>query len=251
MKSVVEYKKFSSFLELRDYAEIPDIQRDLIFLTLFDIEKYIEDCLSNTKEPILGTLDLVRVGSVNKLYISDGQHRFFAIKNMYDKKGILFPIHTLIYNVESYDELVEIYKFRNATVQVPDYYLNISKDIMDKRELLKEINRFLSGIILFKISGNTRPYVNIYNFIDSFTKSKLYREINTIKEFEKLFHIINNECENYVMSLNDKQIKHRGLSNKMLNSFSDNGNYIGYDLNFPYFQDSYDISRILEQFHKK
>jgi len=245
LKHIVNYRKFSSYLELKEYIEIPNIQRDLIHIQIIEMSNYIRRCIQNNIEPVFGTLDLVNINGTSKLYICDGQHRFFAIKNEYENYSTIVPIHTLIYTVDSYEELVEIYKLRNMGVKVPDYYLSIEKDIIDKKGLLQQINSFLSGLKLFRMTGKTRPYVNINDFVDAFTKSKFFNLINTIEDFKNLLYAINQVCYNEVNSMDERRSKKLGISSRMIDTMAQYDWFIGYDLNYPYFEDNYNHQIIL------
>lgn len=243
LKNITEYKRYNSYAELADIIETPSIQRNIIPSQVDAMIEYANVCLEKNMEPIFGSIDIVKVNSYPKVFIVDGQHRILAIQNFY-KKNIHIPIHTMIHKVETYEEMEDIFRFRNLGVPLPEYMTIKAKDgISKKQNLIKDIATWLEQIPTFRYRNANRPYVNISSFLDCLLKSKLYEIIDTQEEFEKILNLINTEAYQYVLSLDDKGKKKLGISPNMMKVWTQTNVYIGHNSNFPYFDSEQDITR--------
>jgi hypothetical protein len=243
LKTVSEYKRFNSYAEIANFIETPEIQRNIIPKQIEAMKLYVSSCLEKGMEPVFGTIDLVKVSSYPKMYISDGQHRLLVIEDFY-KNNTHLPIHVMIHNVETYEEMEDIFRIRNLGVPLPDFLTIKAKgDISKKQTLIKELATWLEQIPTFRYRNANRPYVNITTFLDFFLKSKLFNIIENKDEFEKVLNLINSESYQYVLSLDDKGKRKLGITANMMNVWTDSNVYIGYNTNYPYFSPEYDISR--------
>lgn len=243
LKTVSEYKRFNSYAEISNLIEIPDIQRNIIPKQFEAMKLYVSSCLEKGIEPVFGTIDLVKVSSYPKMFICDGQHRILTIEDFY-KNNIHIPLHIMIHNVETYEEMEDIFRIRNLGIPVPEFLTVKAKgDIANKQSLIKEIASWIENIPTFRYRNANRPYVNITQFLDSFLKSKLYNVIDNRDEFEKVLNLINSESYQYVLSLDDKGRKKLGITANMMKVWNETSVYIGYNSNFPYLSPDYDITR--------
>jgi len=251
LKPIATYKRYSSYMELESFIEVPDIQRSLMPKQVNNMELYIQECVDKSTEPVFGTIDLVQIKGNPKLQVVDGQHRFFAIKNMAAKK-ILVPIHCMIYDVDNYEGLEEIFRVRNLGVPIPEYYINLKKRSESKIGLIKEITAYLESNYggIFSYRRNTRPYMNLSIFMELLIKSRLYTIINTLDDFIKILHQINLNSYEYLIGLDEKGKRRLGITQNMINVWSENQMYIPYDSNFTFLSKEYDITllqKLIEQ----
>ena len=243
LKHIATYKRFSSYVELESCIEVPDIQRSLMQKQLNNMELYIQECVNKSIEPVFGTIDLVQIKGNPKLQVVDGQHRFFAIKNM-ATKGVIVPIHSMIYEVDNYEGLEDIFRVRNLGVPIPDYYINLKKNSDAKIGLIQKISAYLESNYggIFSYRRNTRPYMNLNIFMELLIKSKVYTIINTEDDFVKVLHQINLKAYEYLIGLDEKGKRRLGITQNMINVWSENQMYIPYDSNFTFLSKEYDIT---------
>jgi hypothetical protein len=242
--TTITYRRFNSYEELSKSIEIPSVQRNLIPKNVESIRKYIQECRSSRREPILGTIDLVTVRGDGKLYLVDGQHRMTAIQQEYIENKAIIPIHTMVYFVETYQEIPKVYQVRNAGIPVPEYYLSLSSAMNVKKKLIGEIEEYLATVPTFKRKSSARPYVSIENFMESFVNSKIFSICGTIQDFIRILGLINQDCYNRLMYMDAKEKKKLGISDKMMSVWENTGVYVGYNLNFPYFtNENIDLSK--------
>lgn len=241
IKPIATYKKFNSILEI-DSISIPDIQRDLNKEHVNDLKVHIKDCVSKGREPIFGTVDLAFYN--HKYWAVDGQHRIKSLQEIYSEEKIIVPVHALIYNVSSDSELKEIFTARNKSIPIDKFLIDENEK---KKQLLKDIIEFLTleHKNIFRYDKSKRPYIHIDYFMEHFRSSKLYSIINTKAEFISLFNMINQHCFNKVNSMNDKQKRKYGLSKSMIELWTVNNIFVGYDNNFEIFSDEFDITPFL------
>jgi hypothetical protein len=245
LKPICSYKKFSSYAEICNQIEIPKIQRNIIDHQIENMKTFVKDCIGNKTEPIFGCLDLVKVETYPLMYIVDGQHRLSVIQDFF-KQGIHIPIHTMIYSVSTHDEMIDIFRYRNLGIPVPSYLLEAKDDIEGKTQLIKDISTYLEKEVkTFRYKSCNRPYVSIVNFLDCFTKSKLYTIVSSVEDFVKILHLINTECYQNVEALDEKGKKKLGITPNMMKVWNEAGIYIGYNTNYPYFNPDIDISKYM------
>jgi hypothetical protein len=243
LKSVSEYKRYNSYAEICNFVELPEVQRNIISKQLENMRIYVSDCIEKGMEPIFGCIDLVKVSSYPKMFLVDGNHRYNIIQSFYNS-NIHIPIHVMIYKVDTYEEMENIFRLRNLGVPVPEFLTVKAKDdIEGKKRLIKDIASWVENIQTFRYRNGNRPYVNISNFLDLLQKSKLYTIIDSIEDFEKVLNLLNTESYSFVVSLDDKGKRKHGITANMMKVWSDAKVYIGYNSNFPYLAPDYDISR--------
>jgi len=241
IKPISVYKKFNSILEI-DTIEIPAIQRTLNRPHVDELKTHIYDFVSKSKEPIFGTVDLAFYN--HKYWAVDGQHRLKSLQEIYSESKIIIPVHALIYNVSSDEELEEIFKIRNKAIPISKF---IAEEGEKKKQLLKDIMEFLTTDHknIFRYDRTKRPYVHIEYFIEHFRTSKLYSVINNMNEFVSIFNMLNQYCFNKVNTMTDKEKRKYTISKAMIDLWTVNGIFIGYDYNFEIFSEEFDITPFL------
>jgi hypothetical protein len=210
------------------------------------MELYIQECITKSIEPVFGTLDLVSIKGDQKLHLVDGQHRFLAIKNVYLNNKVIIPIHTMIYNVETYEDLENIFRLRNLGVPIPEYYINLKQKADTKLSLVKEITSYLEDIPIFSYKRNTRPYINLPIFMEGLINSKLFSIVNNMDDFIKVLYQLNLNAYNVICSLDEKGKRRLGITQNMINVWSEHKMYIPYDSNMVYFGKDFDIAPFTE-----
>jgi len=241
IRPIATYKKFNSILEI-DTICIPAIQRTLIRPHINDLKVHIKESLAKGREPIFGTIDLAYYN--HKYWAVDGQHRLTSLQELYNEEKIIIPVHTLIYNVNSDTELEEIFNIRNKSIPISIF---IADENEKKKQLIKDITEFLSTDHknIFRYDKILRPYIHVDTFLEQFRSSKLYSAINTKEQFISLFNMLNQYCFNKVSVMNDKQKRKYGLSKAMIDLWTLNGIFIGYDKNYEIFSEDFDITPFL------
>jgi hypothetical protein len=251
LKPIATYKKFSSYSELRNHVKIPDVQRSLMPKQIHAMRLYIQESVNKGVEPVFSVIDLVKIRGDNILHIVDGQHRFYSIEAEFLENKYVVPIHSLIYEVESYEDLEEIFKLRNLGVPLPEYYSTLRGQDKSKKHLYEQIAKYLESCDkAFRYNVSSRPYININTFLDGLIKSNLYSIINTLEDFIKILNLLNSEAYNFIYGLNEKGRQRFGISYNMITTWNRSKFYLGYDLNMPYFSDKYDISRFVTLLNK-
>lgn len=243
LKTISEYKRYNSYAEIANFIQKPEIQRNIIPKQIDAMKLYVSSCLEKGIEPVFGSVDIVKVSSYPKMFITDGQHRMMVIEDFY-RNNIHIPIHAMIHNVETYEEMEDIFRIRNLGIPVPEFICVKAKDdISKKQNLIRDIASWIEKLPTFRYRNANRPYVNITIFLDCLLKSKLYSIIETQEDFEKVLNLINSESYQYVLSLDDKAKKRLGITVNMMKVWSDTSVYIGYDASYPYLSPEYDITR--------
>jgi len=211
IKHSIIYEKFNSYLDLKSNIFIPSVQRDLIPPHVESMRQHIKEALKAKKEPIFGTLDLVKLDG--RYYLVDGQHRYNAIEKEYIENNNIVPIHAVIYPVSSEEELEEVFQIRNKGIPVPSFVLSVKET---KKELLKKIIKFLEKEYseVFKYDKFVRPYININTFIEHFRRTKVFALIDTFEEFVNVFSLMNQEC--YSKISDPKIVKKFTITERMI-----------------------------------
>lgn len=238
LKTITYYKKFDSFLDVPDNFFVPSIQRTVIKEHLNHMRKYIQECVKNNEEPVFGTIDLVLYK--DNYYLVDGQHRFVAIQKEFFENKSIIPVHTLVYEIKTSDEVLaktkieDIFKLRNRGIPVPNFILSTKEE---KKDLLKDIVLFLDQIcpsIFKQVGGHTRPKININAFIENFRKTELFRNIKNLEDFRKVFNELNLQCYHKIAKMTEKQMRKYGITENMISVWSQHKIYVGYSKDFDY-----------------
>jgi hypothetical protein len=231
----VVYQRFSSISEIPKEVFIPNIQRNIIKEHVESMRKHIQEYTKLGKEPIFGTLDFVLYDGA--YYLVDGQHRYTAIQKEYFEHDIVVPLHVLVYEVINECQIEEIFKVRNKGIPVPKFMLSIKES---KKDVLKEIVTYLETLCptIFKHKGGSvRPKININTFIEHFRVAPFFKNIVTLEDFIRIFTLVNQECFERLCAMDDKQKRKHGITENMIEIWSQNKIYIGYNKDFTFFND--------------
>lgn len=225
------YKKFDSFADIEKLnCIVPDIQRDIIPEHVEEIRSYIQRMHEKGKEPILSTLDIAKWGT--KYFLCDGQHRFVALQQFF-RQGFKIPIHCMIYEVNSQEEIADIFLTKNQNCPLPSY---LTQEQSSKQSSLglKELQAYLVSryTVVFKHSKTSRPYIYINDFMDQFAELIKEKEISS---FVSYFEELNQACYLRLKDLNRRPEEKRklGISDRMMNFWDEHGIYVGYKTTGP------------------
>lgn len=226
------YRRFDSYEELKRELEIPSFQRTLDEDSVNQIVNYITESILMGKCIALGAIDLCKIESLPHLYLIDGQHRYMAIKKLYETRNMKIPINAIIYNVKTFEEMRDLFKIRNLGTKVPFYYFE--HNINDNMELLKNMEYHLTTIPVFKAGIVNRPYASRTAFLKVFMTSKFYTEnhIKSLDDFDYILQGLNNFCKEDVET--PSIVKKFSISERMLNTWKSLDWYLTYDHNFSY-----------------
>lgn len=181
--NVYFYKElFSKFLTKK--PEIPLCQRNYIEERIIQFYNQLISKKNNNNElPYIGIIHcaLYKQDNIPKIFIVDGQHRFYAYKKLYEECGIDFNIQYIVKICLMKEDVSKFFKALNDNYNLHEIIL----DNFDKADIIKNhIN------LNYKkhISNSEKPnYPNIN--LDQITKyiiDKFNNSINIIDDFEKL-----------------------------------------------------------------
>jgi len=180
--NVYFYKElFSKFLIKK--PEIPLCQRSYIEERISYFYNKLISKQTNSKLPYIGIIHcaLYKQNNISKIFIVDGQHRFYAYKRYYDEYKIDFDIHYVIKICSVKEEVSDFFKALNNNYNMHDIIL----DDFDKAYIIKT---YIITNYKKHISNSEKPnYPNIN--LDQITKYIIDRfnsSLNIIEEFEKL-----------------------------------------------------------------
>lgn len=231
-------KRYNSYSEVDGKFFIPSLQRDLMPVQVSKMREHIKEMKSQNEEPIFGAIDIVEFN--NKMYCIDGQHRLKALELEYKENNLNIPFTCMIYQANSKEKLQLIFKIRNMNIPLPDYL--VSSDNDSKKELLKEIQKNISVKKGFELSKSSRPYINITNYMNQLSQSKIINILTNINDFNKMYDYIN--TQNKKLIADEKYRKKNKISDNMINKWYEFDNYNGIDLNFPWFSTDVNLELI-------
>lgn len=225
-------KTYPSYSELKN-INIPSVQRDLIPQQVAKMRIHIQERLAKNKEPIFGAIILAETG--NQVFVIDGQHRLKSLEEEYKETGINIPINTVIYKVENFEELKEIFTVLNKGIPVPNFLLEFNQKNNSKEDLLKEIYKDLGTRKGWDFHKVNRPYVNITEFMNLLSTSKFLQIITSLDDFRRAIEYMNNHFK--VKSMDPKWIKNQKISTNMSGKAYEWQNYLGLDKNNAWLDD--------------
>ena len=230
-----EIRRYASYNDINGRVDVPSIQRSLDLERVAKIRNHIEQRVLNNKEPIFGAIDLCQLDG--RYYVIDGQHRLKALEEDYKATSRQIPFNCVIYHIQSQEEMRDIFVVRNEGVPVPEWVINPPRRV----QLLREIENWIRLIRCFKDSTSTkRPYININDFMNRLSRSKLFVLVKTLSEFQQIFNKINQS--NYLICKDSIASGRKNISDAMKRKCVEIDTWIGVDLNMPWFDDAYDMS---------
>jgi len=202
--------------------DIPNVQRITDDTKINDIIKYQCNYFKNIGVfNIIGVINIHYCRENNTYYLTDGQHRFQAFKQMFEKMGhnIAIPIECV--NVNSYNELKKNFDIINKNTPLPEFPDKIDKNIP---EMCSVYFKTKYPSIWSKNSRARRPhlYFNFFQETLGFLTLKL-----KINDSEQLINII----ENYNKKLSQWDIEQfpdkKNLNENIIQKCKDTNFYLG------------------------
>ena len=113
--------------------ELPEIQRIVDDDNVNEIVNYqINFYKENKRFNFLGVINIHYVIEKQKFFLIDGQHRYKAIQNLFEKGHCDIDIVIEIVEVYTYNELKNNYKLINKNTQLPEFSEDIDKSIPEQ-----------------------------------------------------------------------------------------------------------------------
>jgi len=198
----------------------PELQRESNIEVINEIIDYQISFFNKTKSfCFMGELTLVIQD--NNYYIIDGQHRYEAIKRIYNKCPF-YKISINLIKPDSNFTIENAFHLLNKSKPVPEYIIENTTNILKKAKLdhFKKLfqNKYKSYIS--KSNNPRKPNINIDNLLDKLNKSYLINcELivngNDIFEYMEYVNVIywkyldtkyNEKCIEKVEKLTDKHV---------------------------------------------
>lgn len=232
MSSVVEYNNYSDFIS-GDGKRIAEatFQRPVDANHVKDIVTALKEAKGEYTIAILGMIEMVEYN--HTLYITDGQHRLRALKNLFEleNKPIQFKVH--IIPVSTSEGAANVFHIRNKNEDIPNFIKQPDVDLVSlKKEFYAYLIKKYMG--MFRTKTTKRPYINIDTFFEKLEQSKILCNIRDIKHFISVFNFINEDCRQVMDKLSSTKKNTIGLSDSMIQKYKEQQLFVGYD-NFKYF----------------
>lgn len=204
-----EIKIILSTTLLQMKIKTPHTQRIIEKRKVREIVQYQLDHIKKNKVPnFLGVLNIHHVSTENDYYLVDGQHRFNAIKELYNRYSHDLEVVVEIVKVKDREKLVENYNLINKNTPLPELPQNINRTIPEETTL--HFQEKYPHVWSDKTSAK-RPNVLFNSFQETlgYVTQKLQDEVDSsvklIHEVEKL---------NEELSLWDRK-EFKGVSDNM------------------------------------
>lgn len=213
---------FNTFSEVDGFL-IPAFQRRLDNEVVNEIAIHIKEQRAKNSYPYLGCIEIVEYDG-NK-YIIDGQHRYEAYRKDWKNNDKPTLITVMIHTVDSYSEMVKIFKLRNTNQEVPRYIISCCDE--NERQLMIKIEEYLMSSDGVMKKETKRPYVNILKFMDDLLKENVLAEngIDSFEKFKTFFKVKNRAIRDSCR--NERFLKRNKITESMLTKAENFGLYIG------------------------
>ena len=175
--------------------ELPEIQRIVDNDNVSEIINYQINYFKKNKHfNFLGVLNIHHCKDRQTYYLIDGQHRYNAIKGLFNMGHCDFNVTVEIVDVESINELKDNYKMINKNTQLPEFSEEIDKSIPEKVAI------HFKGKYTNMWSKNSRPrrphlYFTFFQEALGILTEKL--KINDAKELIEIVEDYNNYLSNW------------------------------------------------------
>jgi len=215
---IVALITFDNLFNHSDFkVEIPQEQRLRDEDKITEIVKYQMDYYQKHQHfNFIGSLIFNKIQDKEVYYLTDGQHRYFAMKELFNKKyqAQIFIEILLINNLENFKEN---YCIINKNTPLPEFPENIDKQIVESVAL----HFFKKYFTLFKTNRANRPNLNKNHFQSSvaFLLEKLPDKSSN--DLIKLIEDKNTKIRNW------RNYGHLKISENMLNLAEENKFYLG------------------------
>tara|TARA_B100001063_G_scaffold246791_1_gene287650 strand:+ start:3173 stop:4324 length:1152 start_codon:yes stop_codon:yes gene_type:complete len=197
-------------------------------------DKYFKECKSTNHFNFLGLINIHSCNDDGKNYLVDGQHRFKAAKELFEKHNYRnFSLNVEVVLVQNKKELKENYKIINKNTELPDFPEEINKNIPE--EVAKYFFKEYSEI--WKTTKKPpRPFMNKNQFQEALGFLTLKINNNNKKnnepeiDSEDLKQIIinkNNDMSKWPLESYEKQIRKIKHWPKYKNNADTIGFYLG------------------------
>jgi len=145
------FEKFSDFLGKK--PEIPLCNRDYIEERVNEFYNKLINYNNEINDDSIPYLNIIHTSLLNnKLYICDGQHRYYALKKYYDEKKIDFKFSYVMKVCNSKDELRSYFKDLNNIYILHEIILED-----DKIDVLERIKVYMKNKYNKHISQSANP----------------------------------------------------------------------------------------------
>jgi hypothetical protein len=225
-------KQFSSYAEIEGKYSIPSIQRDIIDQRVSELRTHIKDNISKERSLAFGCISIVNYNQ--KYYIIDGQHRLKAIREEYKLNNLIISFNAIIYDAKTKEDMQYYFTSINKGIPIPQFLIDCDNEA--ERDILKEIQKYISTKKGFELKKSSRPYTNIDHFMDVLRKSDIMKNIANIDDFKIIYEFVNSK--NRELILNPSYVKKQKISSNMLMKWKEFHNYMGVDLHLPWFDNS-------------
>jgi hypothetical protein len=202
--------------------QIPNIQRIRDDKKVNDIVSYQQSCLR--KDGVcnfIGVINIHYCEENSELYLTDGQHRYEAIKCV--NANINIPIIIEIVIVKNMEQLKENYNIINKNTPMPDFPDTIDKSIPENVSLYFR-DRYES--IWSSNSRARRPHIHFTYFQEALGVLTYKLEIKTAAELQKIVEDYNVKLSKWEPSLYPDS-KTLLKNDKILNKCKETGFYLG------------------------
>ena len=203
--------------------EIPNIQRIKDDIKVREIIKYQLDYFKNNKKfNFIGVINIHYCEENKKYYLIDGQHRFEALKKLYNEMGHNLQISIELIIIKTLSELKENYHLINKNTPLPEFPATIDKSIPEKTSLyFKE--KYPN--IWSKTSRARRPhiYFNFFQEVLGFLTDKL--NITSSIELQKIIEDYNLKLSKWKK---DQFPEPKSINDNMIKKCKDNNFYLDY-----------------------
>ena len=202
--------------------EIPGIQRIKDDEKINDIMEYqLQYFKKHDSFNFLSTINIHYVEESKQLYLIDGQHRFEAIKEMYNKWGQDINIVIEFINIVTMEELKENYKLINKNTPLPEFSEDIDKEIPEKVAIYFK-NKYSN--MWSKNSRARRPhlYFNFFQEALGFLTDKL--KITTSIQLQEIIESHNSKLCNWSIT---NFPENKTINESMINKCKETGFFLG------------------------
>ena len=178
--------------------EIPNIQRITDDEKIEDIIKYQKDYLKkHNKFNIIGVINIHYCKQNETYYLTDGQHRYQAIKRLYENMAHNIELAIECIKVESYEEVKANFNIINKNTQLPEFPDNIDKNIP---EMTAMHFKNIYPSIWSKTSRSRRPHIYFNFFQEALGFLTLKLKITNSNDLINIIENFNSKLSNWDIS---------------------------------------------------
>jgi hypothetical protein len=208
-KTYFYFENFEDFLKKN--PEIPLCNRDYIEERVNEFYTKIVNYSKSIGDETIPYLNVIHTALLNsKLYICDGQHRYYAMKKFYDDTKINFKFPYMVKICNTKEELRNYFKDLNNVFVLHDIILDD-----DKIDLLERIKTYMKNKYGTHISQSANPRfpnINIDQLVHYLSNSyNGHNYTSIISKMEQLNNKIKEECKVSNKDFYDISMKKQGF----------------------------------------